>query len=767
MARPNNSQVSPTKTPLQIQNRYTKRRFMPGPLTVLRGTILTAYQGIQFYDVATDVGRFTATYLGGSRGELGAMESSGFMPGQQVILAVSPGEPNFQAFIISAASYPKDGDYNTPQGQLVYPQVAGFEYGAGSSGAAYAKYPRLRNFNSGLTDTVDGDWIVHNRIGGAMGVEAFRVFMQGSPMAGIFAYGEDNHLRIVGQRFERFTFGEEYDDQQQGPTINYIDRRVGYPSDALADKQPQKLDVGGGAYFGHHVFEGPVDISDPGAEITRPALLHEYRGADGTYMLTAAKSIIFQKWVGLVMPAERRVNPPATTSASLPDCAPCTLTADLPAQPDDTGAAYRNVAANQLIASIVGPQVGGSGATRYVDLLIRQAFYGFNNLPVKWNTAPVSSAVFNGLDPNKTYFVDSHMWKALPKSFPLEVTPFGGVQRFALGRAMISILEDGSLVFQEAGGAQIMMSGGNIYLTAEHDIIAVAGRNRVDIAGRDAAYRADRHIDINATTGRLTAVAGNQATLVGGVDGQGGVLVQSLGQYAQTNEGTPSTSGAVIIKARQQVGIAAGNVTIDAQANGWSASSPGAGLINLRASKQVAWKGGTGWGTLGSNAFFHLAGADVVLGATCIMPKVVAMTGFLYKSLAYVGDLTDRYLGLLDLQKNGAERVLNQAIAAASPLKTEFTAKWLSSPDRGITGPAVFNIPLPAWQAQVEDQTPIQSIFRQSKLGDNPMNETEAFPGMEAWNKYALARPSYSESGGQLTVTFSYVGIKDTLLKGI
>ncbi len=791
MARPNNSQVRPVKTDLQVQNRYTKRRFMPAPMTVVRGTVLTAYQGLQFYDVATDVGRYNAIYLGISRGLLGAMESSGFMPGQQVLVAVAPGEPNFQAFILGAAGYPVNGDYTTPQDLLVYPQVAGFDSGAGMSGAAYAKYPRLRNFNSGLTDVVDGDWIVHNRLGGAMGVEAFRVFLQGGPAAGVFAYGDDNHLRIVGQKFERYTFGEEYDDKQSGPTINYIGRRVGYPSDALTEKQPQRMDVGGGAYFGHHIFEGPIDASSPGAEFTRPALLHEYRGGDGTYILTSAKSIVLQKWIGLVMPAEKRLNPPvppvppAETSEPLPDCAPCTLTADLKAQPEATGASYRAVAAGQLLASLSSSQTGTTvGGVRYVDELINQAFYGFRNLPAKWNTAPVLKTDTGGVDSNRTYFVDAHMWKGLPKSFLIEVTPFGGVQRYQLGRAMICILEDGSLMFQEAGGAQLTLGGGNIYMTAEHDIIAVAGRNRIDIAGRDAAYRADRHIDMNATTGRLTAVAGNQATLVGGVDGQGGVLIESLGQYAQTNQNAPSVSGAVVIKANHQVGISAGNVTIDAQPNGWSANKPGAGLINLRASSQVAWKAGTSWGVFGANAFFNFAGARIVLGPTCIMPKLAVKEGFLYKRLAYVGDTTTQYDQLMLQMTDGAERVLNQADAAASPLKKAFTAKWLTSAQHTLPTTGVFNLPLPDWQQKVKDQTAKQSVLQQTKMGDNEMNGGSVFPGKEL---AALAIPAYnapaatttggtplvsvvggnSPPEGQLTVSFTFVPIKGNLLKGI
>ncbi len=744
---------------------------------MLRGTILTAYQGIQYYDVATDFGRYFATYTGGTFSALGAKDGSGFAPGQQVLLVVSPGRSEYNAFIIGGIDIVKRGDYEPPQGLLVYPQVAGYEYGARMSGAAYAKLPRLRNMGTGLQDQVDGDWIQHTRFGAAVGVEAFRAFLQAGSGAGVFAYADDDHLRIVGSRFERYTFGEEYEDRQNGPSLNYIGRRSYYPADALADRQPQALDVGGGAYFGHDKFLGPPELdyttsSVPDADQGRPSLLHEYRGADGTYLLTSAKTIVFQKWVNMPMPVEKRGGglPSAPTGADADKtCVGCELTADLKALPISPGTAYAAAQANQPMASIDS----GAGVPllplRYVDRLMAQALAGFRALPEQWSVKPIPKILTGGVSADQEYFRDPHMWKNLPKSYALEVGPSGQTKRYQLGRAVIAILEDGSIIIQEPNGAQIALSGGNISMTAEKDITTVAGRNVFSLAGRDAAVRADRHVDVNATTGRLTAVAGSQATLVGGIDGFGGVLIESLGQYDQTNAGDgeqPATAGGVIIKSQTMVGVRAGSVAVQARNTGWSGTKDGAPTITLDAVGGVLWKAKNGKGSFGSEVFFNLAGAKILLGQTSVFQNIAAQGpgGVLYKKIAYIGDSTPSYDYKIEQLTAGADRLLNIPNSAASPLKLAFTARWLSSEQRNLSTKGQFSLPQPEWQVLAMDTLPKASIVLQAVFRDNPLNGTSAFPGFNRWAADGLA---VAETSPTDVVTAGYKPIDGVLLKGI
>lgn len=773
--RPDNSQLRPGRQVATPGNQYSRRRFLPSDMRILRGTVLIAYQGIQYYDVATDFGRYMASYAGGTFSQLGAKDGSGFMPGQQVLLAVSPGRSAFNAFIIGGMDIVKAGTYTPPEGLLVYPQVAGYAYGERMSGAAYAKYPRLRNMGTGIQDQVDGDWIKHSRFGSALGVEGFRAFLQAGSAAGVFAYADDDHLRLVGSRFERYTFGEEYEDRQNGPSVNYIGRRSYYPGDALVDRQPQTLEVGGGAYFGHDQFLGAPELDYEGSSVPeatqgRPALLHEYRGADGTYLLTSAKSIVFQKWVGIPMPVEIRGSgaaaPTEEEAEDGPTCNGCELTADLRALPISPGTTYQAVQESQPLASMLAGAGVPINPTRYVDQLIVQALAGFRGLPEQWQVKPIPTLLTGGVSTNQQYFRDPHMWKSLPKSYALEVGPNGQVKRYQLGRGMIAILEDGSVVLQDPHGSQIALSGGNIYLQAEKDIISVAGRNKFDLAGRDAAVRADRHVDINATTGRMTAVAGSQMTIAGGLDGFGGVFIESQGQYDQTNAASgeqPATAGGVFIKSKTAVGVRAGSVMVQARNTGWSGTKDGAPTITLDAIGGIAWKAKNSKGLFGSEVFFDLAGGfKILLGRTSVFENIAARGsgGVLYKRIAYVGDDTSSYDYKLELQSDGATKLLDIANSAASPMTAGFVARWLSSEQHNLKDKGQFSLPRPEWQTQAIDQLPPASIVVQAVFRDMPMNGTSAFPGFVRWQADGLA---ISTDG----LSVEYKPIDGTLLKGI
>jgi len=760
--------------------------------SVVRGTVLQAFQGLQIYDVATDFGRVQAFYLGASRGRLGANESAGFLPGSQVWVAYSPAAPVFNAVILGAATYVRAGDYKAPSPLLVYPQVSGFEPGTRSSGQAFEDFRKLRNYNSGILDTVNGDWIMHNTFGGALGVEIWRSFIQGGPMSGLYCYTEDNRTRIVGGTYELMTFAEEYEDRVQGPGLVQLGRQVYYPMDAIYDNVPQRLQVAGPVYGGHQEFHSyrAKNNATEQPEADRISLLHEYRGVDGAYVLTSANSITLQRQVGVRVPLEiivpnggDEVADPATCDTG------CGLAADLPEKPLDSGATNAAILQDMRLTMPdgVNPVAFAMNARGMADRLIHwQARGGFDQLTEQWTQGEKPEFVYQGKDnPDLTFTNSSGMWKSVPQMFEVVVEPYGKTKNMYFGRSIISITSDGSIVLQDAQGSQIMMSGGNIYLSAPHDVITVAGRNNLMMSGRDTAVRSSRHVDINANEGHFQAVSSGQATLAGGRDGVSGVHIESFGQYNAATAGEqPATAGGVNIRANHQVGITAADIHLRAQGpQGWSSVSGGAGVISLDAGEQVNWRANNRafYGCFGNTVSGKVAGGSFSIGQTAVFERLATTESLFYKRLYALADGAEvGYEYLLEDMLTPLGTYLDNALESeTSPLNMggSFTIKWLSSAQYNLHSSVDFSIPEPEWQNRARDlnegiTTGDAPIILGSTFQDQDLSGTAPLPGKTSWAGYGMASlpydtPDYGDEGTELTWTVSYLPLEGNLLKGI
>lgn len=784
--------------------QYTNLGRFPQALYIVRGTVLVDLQGLQTYDVATDFGRFTVMALGGGVGRLGAGEFTGYLPGEQVWVAISPSQPAFNGFILGRASYSVDGDYTPASGLLVYPQVVGFEPDTRMSGAMYSAYARLRNFNSGILDAVDGDWFRHNMLGGALGIEAFRAFLQGGPMAGVYCYSDDPHTRIVGARFERITFGEEYEDRQMGSNIIQIRKRVFYPGDALADLQPQELEVSGPVFGGRQQFhtypdgsnieEETSDDSDTEETVRkgRVSLLHEYRGLDGSYVLSSAASIILQKTVEIPVPDH------ALSGGDPASCSVCEPV-DAPPVSGDDGADHTAIAQAPRVINSSSTQtlVMAMSARGLADRLVSwQARGGFDDLN-DWSIGEKPETVYGEkTSAELAMSKDPNMWKAVPQVFTLSVDPYGTEKRYYFGKAMIAITEDGSIVLQDAQGGQFMLAGGNAYTSVPHDIINVAGRNLMNASGRDSAYRSGRHTDIVSTEGRTMVASAGQLALTGGHDGNSGVLIESKGEHGYTQRGeNPYDSGGVIIKTNQLVGIKAGNITLSTKnMGGWSPRSGGAGLITFDAGETVLWRAHNSefWGCLGATISAKVAGGHVILGKHSVLPSLTVPNRLTYGRLLHLivplrggspgfadPDWAWRGRELLD----GLDYMLDGYNSVdSSPLflseqtnddKGEYQAQWLSSQQYNISRNPVFQLPEPEWQVRMREVATPDSVILTSTMRDQPIDGTSPFPGREAWAedermiRIDINTLEWGETAPDTAPATEFVKIEGNLLKGI
>lgn len=818
-------------------NRYGFGGLFNQPMYLTLGTVLNSFQSAQFCEVSLDTGgRRSALYLGNGRGRLGAFEAGGPLPGERVLVACSFSDTS-PAVIVARYDYAKAGEYVPPCNLLVQPQVAGFEYGARMSGQTYSDFPRAgRNFTSGPMDAVDGDWIMANMFGGAVGVEAFRTFIKGGPASGVYCYTEDQVTRIIGSRIEMISFSETSQEVETGDLPLKLLYRYLTAGDQLVGYQPQYLRAVGKAVAGEQIFlTYPDGMNGSGVQVSRPeeeedeepeegngngdddfdvdtgkariALIHEYRGADGSWALTAANSILLQKTLDVPVPidvieAQTRIDqekqrirdeeegeeteeddPPL--AAGTCGCDSCELTADPPTpqcedddpqEPCEENPTFRfdsNAKPNPLAFAM--------NARGLADRLIQwQAVGGFTNL-CRFDQGDEPNELFGGRTPGELLMSKSpDMWKCMPQSIKLGLKIDGSAKRYYFGRAIISITEDGSIVLQDAHGSQVMLSGGNVFISAQHDIINYAGRNLMDMSGRDMCKRAGRHLDLHANEGRLTAIASQQASLVGGIDGHAGVLIESRGNHIATNDtgANPATSGGVVIKAEHMVGIRAGHVALrGVSPTGWSGSSEGAGLVTLDADDRVTMRGAEGgaYCTVGQAFYVQAEEGGLAFDGRTLLTDASIQTNqtMCYRRMRRMmdeGQVTQfKLLGF----KTALLDNFKWVSFGNCPLEmSDFNAHWLGSDQYGFLDEKYFTIPVPEWQLRAESAFEDGSVLVDSTVNDNLVDDFyAAFPGIEAWTGFGLSRIEYepAEWGGTPVVNFTVTAgsIDGDLLKGI
>jgi hypothetical protein len=765
----------------------------------MKGTVLFAAQSLNMYVVSVDGALVAATYFGSGRGRLGANEGGGFIIGQQVWVAINPQMPTGDSVILGSVEVPFPASYPVVKRLIEYPQVAGFEYSLQTNrnksgklvttaipkralAEIYAALTKIKNYPTGVQDSVDGDWLVTNMFGGGVGVEAFRSYIKGGPLSGLTFFSDEDLARLYAESLEIKTLAREYEDRRVGASMVEIDRRVFYPNDAIYETQPQELAVSGPLYGGRQKFfsyrikdnlpdeakSSKEKAEDAARDTGRFGLLHEYRGSDGSYTLSSASTIILQKFVGVKVPIEvlpadpdvqtgklskfpgvvpRPDNKDSLTDFELPSAQIVSKPVDSPQKIHDTLTDMRVHEQPTSIADVIDA-VGL--AKKIIDW---QARGGFDRLEEQWKVSEDQPSYLwsteqeredNEVEPAEEYFsVCPSMWK-LPRSFEISLDSYGAKKTFYLGRAVIAMMPDGGIVLQEAGGAQIVLSGGNVFINAPHDIITAAGRNRVEFAGRDMSTRAGRHYEVLANEGHVVMTASAQFTLVGGLDGYSGVLIESKGEGSNLTEGElPFNAGGVLIKGSRYVGVTANDITVRATGKGWNGGKEG-GIMQISAQNALAIDAKEKETKL-------LIGSEI-MGKTTQLPGFVigknttfghlTCTGtFFHDDLVHQRDFTftkDRFNKLNNLKVIEYFKVLDESKLVSMNSKAK--AGFLKPVDYNATTAGMFSLPDPGWQKALEDY--YGAMEKESMVALSaawviqPVNGTEPFPGRDAFSKF-------------------------------
>jgi len=127
----------------------------------------------------------------------------------------------------------------------------------------------------------------------------------------------------------------------------------------------------------------------------------------------------------------------------------------------------------------------------------------------------------------------------------------------------IDLLEDGGVVIADGFGAEIRMTGGQIFLSAPGDIWMKSGRNTNVWSGQDTIVKAKNSIDITASDKDVRIKSEKNMQLLAGnsTDKTGGILIESRGmenyEFAP-NLGEDVISGGVVIKSSEAPAVVLG-----------------------------------------------------------------------------------------------------------------------------------------------------------------------------------------------------------------
>jgi hypothetical protein len=153
----------------------------------------------------------------------------------------------------------------------------------------------------------------------------------------------------------------------------------------------------------------------------------------------------------------------------------------------------------------------------------------------------------------------------MPPGVDVQIDP-STKARYYKTKAGLHIGDDGSVVITDGYGSTITMTGGNIYFNCPGDIWNMPGRDNNVWAGRNLNMKSQEDAELVSSNGNVRIKAQVQASVVGGVGGTGGILVQSKASGGIKPEakgkGKLFSTGGLVIKSDTHVNVKAESVGV-------------------------------------------------------------------------------------------------------------------------------------------------------------------------------------------------------------
>lgn len=487
------------------------------------GRIVAVYGPTNAYHVVGPYFDDIAVWCGDGPGTLGIRQCGGLAPGTHVLVTLGSG--SLPSRIIAVDQFQTDPDvsaYNPRTLGDPDDQVSGYYQDSWErrilDSRLHTPYREFRN--DGFQDLVNGEWGKVSYWGAGITVENFRASLRAGHFAEIAFYTDDQSGQRRSMKWSADTLFSTHHDTFFG---NFPERRwMTYwnPRDAVSDEAlPRVQAYEGPGHLGRHRVV--AEQADRGT--TRRALHYDYEDSGGIRVIGAAGGIILERRVDLDVPEERG--------------------------DDDWG----DDAIEELGDAVANPrgEIEFSGDTD--NLLFAQSALDIADSITSWRARNAvdtaegrwSTATSDPVSHNPG--VPQSMWADLPDS--IELVTDAGPKRFYVGRSCFALLPDGSFLVENAHGVQLSAVGPNLIISAPGDIIEFCGGVKQTFAS-GVVTRGNDFVQISSNDGPLEVKAERQLSMVGGVGGTGGVLIESKSEEDTSSVQGDGRVGGLVLKAK-------------------------------------------------------------------------------------------------------------------------------------------------------------------------------------------------------------------------
>jgi hypothetical protein len=520
----------------------------------------------------------------------------------------------------------------------------------------------LANFSCGRpADALPGDWGKINELGVAIWLGKFIAQLRASDAAKIEAFWGDDLLRIVGYNLQQFTAGSELsivDDEGEFDEVAYytpfmwealgvyaagtavFDEHTGEdgalkqgsensrfePKELNQVMVPRSIDMRGylGDLYHKRVVAPPVDAtgtSKANDEKLYRGLAAVHIGLDGGVHIRSAKEVVIEK--SLIMPVPRRLLDP-----DAPDGDNAT---------NYKAAGYYGNGPNHEKKPYQWENTTSSAGreTSYWDYLAYLfGKFGLQTVDAHekdWSTpeeadVDIASGVQNKIDAELFSNLGFDFTKPLPKFGSIVLDRRDGHSvRYYQARSGIFLSDDGSVIIEDGYGSQIIMSGGNIRVTCQGDVLTMPGRSAITWAPRDFIARSGWCAEMSAAKRDVRIKANNSLHMLSGDGSKGSVLIECRSKSPitksewQDKTGEDIEANGIIVLARDS------NVGIWTKRLFGGVIDDDPGAIELNAGKGQVTLAGNGVGVEALAEYSIIIGED--RGATANPPQQIINTG--------------------------------------------------------------------------------------------------------------------------------------------
>ena len=469
----------------------------------------------------------------------------------------------------------------------------------------------LKNASGGtLGDLFSGEWAITNEFGAGVCVERFGVWMRVDEMCGFWTNMSDHSTRIAGQTIKVDTFGSEERNSFDDGELNRVYERALSPAESVGLKELEEFakqfptfseDTGSNPFtegsdplvateepingeavmaprymefdgrFGDMVQrfitlpnQGKTEyVQSDAARLT--ALLRERLGTDGSYLLESKSRICLHKSVDI--PAPVRVKQADDRTKEISDSK----------HADDFDWSLDEYRSAGVVVQALEHHSYLANIESY------RSFRGRDDWAL--NQAEISENLPANAPPER-------LWANAPATEDVDLHIDREPKKFFHSTAGFDILDDGSVKIWDAWGSEIVMSGGNIFVSCSGDIYELPGRNKITWAPGDIVQRSGENLELSTSRGDVRIKSERNVSVLSGNSGEGGTLIENRGTNDEftTEPGQSTVLSGVSIKSSTPVYVDGSGVRVVASGGG---SDPGihlddrSGLFDIRTTGQV------------------------------------------------------------------------------------------------------------------------------------------------------------------------------------